>query len=225
MDRCYFCGAPATVPVQLKATFTSQNLARVPDSRHSCERCDYWLNLRCWYFNPHKQQWSKLFSRNWSSLFVDGKLISPIIEGNHSDGKDTFPTVRNLPTRAEIRSWLLEPPQPPFTICIAESGQKHIVMWSQIAYSRERFPVQFEMDNIQIDRQSFAESLSGYEKLLTVFSKTEIDTGEYHSDRLLKFWALHNYDYWQQLESDIARLRGGRLLQLLSYVAIAPPKA
>lgn len=221
MDKCYFCGEPATTSLSLKSTFTAQNLARVPNSDKVCERCDYWLNLRCWYFNPHKNKWGKLFARNWSNLFVDGKLVSPKIEGNYTEGKDTLPIVENLPTRADIRSWLIDPPQPPFTICIAESGQKHLVMWSQIAYSREAFPVQFEMDSIQIDRQSFTEQLLEYEKLLTIFSKTEIDTGEYHSDRLTKFWKNYGFDQWQQLDTNIAQLRGGRLLQLISYVAIA----
>lgn len=221
MNKCYFCGAPATVPLSLKSSFTSQNLARVPDSDKVCERCDYWLNLRCWYFNPHKNKWSKLFSRNWSSLFVGDKLVSPTIEGSYTEGKDTLSIVKDLPTRAEIRNWLIDPPPPPFTICVAESGQKHIVMWSQVAYSRECFPVQFEMDSIQIDRESFTKQLSDYEKLLTIFSKTEIDTGEYHSDRLMKYWQIYEYNEWQRLEDGIARLRGGRLLQLISYVAIA----
>lgn len=219
MNKCYFCGEPATVPLSLKSSFTSQNLARVPDSDKVCDRCNYWLNLRCWYFNPHKNKWSKLFSRNWSSLFVEGKLVAPIIEGSYTEGKDTLSIVKDLPTRAEIRNWLIDPPSPPFTICIAESGQKHIVMWSQVAYSREYFPVQFEMDSIQIDRKSFIEKLSDYEKLLTIFSKTEIDTGEYHSDRMVKYWQLHGSNEWQQLEDAISRLRGGRLLQLISYVA------
>lgn len=221
MDKCYFCSAPATHPLSLKSSFTSQNLARLPDSDKICDRCDYWLNLRCWYFSPHKDKWSKLFSRNWSNLFVKDRLVSPIIEGSHTEGRDTLSIVRNLPTRAEIRSWLIDPPDPPFTICISESGQKHIVMWSQAAYSRECFPVQFEMDSIQIDRKSFTKQLLDYEKLLTIFSKTEIDKGEYHSDRMIKYWQIHGYDEWQRLENIIAPLRGGRLLQLISYVAIA----
>jgi hypothetical protein len=46
------------------------------------------------------------------------------------------------------------------------------------------------------------------------FSKTEIDSGLYHSDRLMR--AISQY---QPLEDQIAPVRGSRLMDLLSYVA------
>jgi hypothetical protein len=48
------------------------------------------------------------------------------------------------------------------------------------------------------------------------FSKTEINSGNYRSDRLVK----HINEYTSS-EAVIATKRGSRLLELVSYVAIA----
>lgn len=126
--------------------------------------------------------------------------------------------VDRLPTRSMIRTWLLDPPQPPFTICIAESGQKHILPWAVEANSRDHFPVQFELDTIYIYRSVFTHLLHKYEYLLELgFSKTEIDSGNYRSDRLTK-----RINEYSASEAVIATKRGTRLLELVSYVASAP---
>lgn len=212
---CYLCGNPATQSLKLKDTFTAHSLACVPHSNKICDRCEWSINLRCFYFNPNKQKWSKLFSRNWSWLFQGEKLISPLIDGTHTEGKDTLQIVSDLPTRNQIRDWLLNPPEPPFTLVIAESGQKHILFMAQESHSREYFPIQFELDCLHINRSEFASLLATYEALTALeFSKTEIDSGDYRSDRLMK-----NLLQWESLEQIIAPHRGRRLLQLISYVA------
>jgi len=218
MSNCYLCGSPADLPLLLKDTFTAHSLSRCPESDKMCQRCDYWLNLRCWYFNPNKQKWGKLFARNWSSLFVQGSLVSPVIQGSRTEDKDTLPIVSKLPTRAEIREWLINPPDPPFVICIAESGQKHIIPWAQTGYNTERFPVQFELDCVWVNKTQFAELLADYEALMALgFSKTEIDSGDYHSDRLMQ--VFRSGSLWTNHEERLQHYRGSRLLALLSYVA------
>jgi len=221
MPSCYLCGKPATKPLALKDSFTAHSLARCPESKHLCDRCDYALNLRCLYYNPSKEKWVPLYARNWSWLYQGRTLLAPTIAAERTEGKYTMPTVSNLPTRAQMRGWLLEPPKPPFTIAIAESGQKHILPWAQEGHDRDYFPVQFEIDSLWIDRAQFAELLSHYEALMAIgFSKTEIDSGNWHSDRLMT--AIHHGWDWQTHESAIAPHRGSRLLQLCSHVAQKP---
>jgi len=136
----------------------------------------------------------------------------------HTEGKDTLEIVSNLSTRNQIREWLCNPPEPPFTIAIAESGQKHILFLAQEAHDRDRFPIQFELDAMLIDRAEFLSTLNIYESLMALsFSKTEIDSGHYRSDRLLAYMAK-----WEPLEYAIAPHRGRRLLQLISHVAKNP---
>jgi len=216
LNLCYLCGDPATKPLALKDTFTAHSSARVPDSDKMCDRCTYSINLRCWYNNPSKGRWGKLFSRNWSWLFQGETLLSPTIKGTYAEGGEALEIVSSLPTRVKIRGWLLNPPDPPFTIAIAESGQKHILFLAQEAHDRAYFPVQFELDTLYIDRAQFALLLQAYESLMALeFSKSEIDSGDYRSDRLMKC-----LEAWELLESAIAAHRGRRLLQLISYLAI-----
>ncbi len=218
MSNCYLCGKrESSQPLALKDTFTSHSIARCPDSKKLCDRCAWVIPLRCWYFNPNKNAWGKLFSRNWSWLFQGEKVLSPTIEGSRGDGRDRLPIVSNLPTRMEIRDWLLNPPEPPFTIVVAESGQKHLVPFAQEAYSRDYFPVLFEMDTVYISSQ-FREVLESFESLMGLgFGKTEILTGEYRSENL-KNCLIE----WEPIESGLQKIRGSRLFELIAHVAQMP---
>jgi hypothetical protein len=223
MSNCYLCGTlNATLPLKLKDSFTAHSLAKCPHSDKLCDRCEYSINLVCFYWNENKidkktkkpkPDWSKLFARNWSWLYNDTTLIAPVFNGE----KEGLPIVENLPTRELIREWIINPPQPPFTIAIAESGQKHILFLAQEAHNRELFPVLFELDTIFIKRAEFIKYLECFEALMGLgATKTEIVTGYYKSQFLLN--NLTNYD---QFESIITPIRGSRLLDLISYVAIA----
>ncbi len=236
-DLCYLCARPADRPLSLKNSFTSHAACRVPGSDRMCDRCDCVINgdwQIVWYFNAEKEHpktkqkglWSKSFTRNFSWLFRGDDLIHPHIgapEEHFSIGSDgsakkpeILPVASNLLTRRHIRNVLLKPPQPPFTLAIAESGQKHILPWAQEALDRDRFPIQFELDTLYVNRAEFTGLLNAYEFLMSLgFSKTEIDSGEYRSDRLLVAMVQ---GFWEA-EGAIARCRGTRTLELLSFVA------
>ena len=195
--------------------FTDKSRARVPQSPYMCDFCAWAIKLRCWYFNLSKRAWSKLFARGWSSLLLGDRLAAPTIAGEHTEKGITLPVVSNLPTRAQMRDWLLNPPEPPFTIAIAESGQKHILPWAQEGHSRDYYPVQFEMDCLWVDRAQFEALLGHYEALMGLgFSKTEITSGQYHSDRLMR--AINAYN---PHDAAVEPHRGSRLLALAGHVA------
>jgi hypothetical protein len=219
-NLCYLCGAAATLPLQLKDSFTAHSSCKVPSSTMMCSRCNLAINgeeKQLWYWNSNKDKWSKLWGRSLSRLYKGDQLLSPVIEGTHTEGGTTLPIVRDLATRAQIRDWLVNPPEPPFTIAIAESGQKHILPWAQTAHAQNHFPVQFELDCLWIKHSQFVQLLEIYEGLMGgSFSKTEIDSGQYHSDRLCK---AIKADRFYPLEEAIAPHRGTRLLQLVSHVA------
>jgi hypothetical protein len=124
--------------------------------------------------------------------------------------------VEKLPTRELIREWLVNPPDPPFTIAIAESGQKHILFLAKEAQSKDVFPVQFELDSIMVNRSFLIKTLNYFEQLMELgCTKTEIVSGQYKSQNLLaNLWHI------QEIDENIAKIRGSRLLELISYVAI-----
>ena len=218
MSNCYLCAKPGTNPLELSNTFTMHSSAKCPDSKMMCNRCYSTISggqKQLWYWNKGKGKWSKLWGRSLSRVYQGDRLIAPIIEGTYTEGKDTFSIVKNLLTRVEIREFLLNPPDPPFTIAIAESGQKHIIPWALEAQDKSFFPVLFELDTVYIDHR-FRAYLQVYEQLLSLgFSKSEIDSGDYRSDRLMKV-----FDQYWELEEQIAAIRGTRLMALLNYVSI-----
>lgn len=229
MSNCYLCAKPGSNPLELSNSFTMHSSAKCPESKMLCDRCYSTISgnqKQLWYFNLNKDKWSKLWGRSLSRVYQGDKLIAPIIEGEYTEGKDTFPVVKNLLTRVEIREFLLYPPEPPFTIAIAESGQKHIIPWALEAQNKELFPVQFELDTVYIDNR-FKELLNVYERLLGLgFSKSEIDSGDYRSDRLMKvfdkYWELEEAIGYASAEEAIAKARETRLLQLISHIAQTP---
>lgn len=216
MGNCYLCGRLAKKPLELKSSFTAHSQALLPSSNLMCDRCHKVIVgewQQCWYWNDGKQKWSKLWSRNWSWLWSGDKLLSPTIGGE----REGFPIVSNLPTRKEIKNWLLNPPRPPFTIVIAQSGQKHILPWARTAQSQDLFPVQFELDSIYLERKEFAVLLENYTQLMEMgFSKSEIDSGNYRSDRLMS--VIDNSSFWEKDEA-VKPYRGSLLFNLAGFVA------
>lgn len=220
-ESCYLCGKPATLPLQLKDSFTAHSACKVPTSSMMCDRCNAAINgeeKQLWYWNEAKGKWSPLWGRSLSRLYQGDRLLSPIIQGEHTEKGKTFPVVSGLPTRAQMRGWILNPPDPPFTIAIAESGQKHILPWAQEGLGRDYFPVQFELDSVWIDRSEFARVLASFEALMAMgFSKSDIVSGSYRSDLLMKWITVY-----QDHDAEIEPLRGSRLLALLAHVAQKP---
>lgn len=119
------------------------------------------------------------------------------------------------PTRPEIRELLLEPPEPPFVICIAVSGQKWLHFRAQVAYSRDGYPVQVEETSVCVERPILRQWLDAVELLYTVFSKEEIRTGRYSQNRIKEFGLLR----FQAAEAMVAPSRGTRLFDLAVFVA------
>lgn len=127
------------------------------------------------------------------------------------------------PTRQELRGILLNPPDPPFVICIAVSGQKWLHIKAQVAYSRDNYPVQMEDTEVLVEPAILAELLDPIEELYTGgFRKTaykdipgEIEEGAYEPWKIQKF----GIGRWEELESKIAPWRGTRIFQLALFVA------
>lgn len=224
MANCYLCGySPAPHQLELKKSFTAHSKARSPHSDKMCERCHSIINghlQQVAYWNEKKQAWSTLWSRNTSWLLKKPRKLQntdnrPLLVGCQKIKGKYLTIIQSIPTRQQIREWLINPPDPPFEIAIAQSGQKHILPFSQEAHSRDKFPVTFELDVLTVDREQFTELLESYEFLMQWFSKSEIDSGTYHSNRLMK--AIGQYE---KADEKVERDRGSRLFELVGFVAV-----
>lgn len=119
------------------------------------------------------------------------------------------------PGRAEIRDLLLEPPEPPFALCIAVSGQKWLHFRAKVAYSWDGYPVQLEETPVCVERPILREWLGVIGRLYAVFTKAEILTGQYGQNRIRQFGLAE----FQGLEEQIAGHRGTRLFDLAVFVS------
>jgi len=217
MNYCYLCGKDGDRPLDLPKTFTAHNLAKNPTSDVLCDRCYGTIagdekQLYYWNENKNPPAWSKLWGRSLSRLYVGEELRSPIIEGE----REGTAIVHSLPTRVEIRQWLINPPEPPFTIAISVSGQKHILPFAQEAHDRERFPIRFELTSLEVNRQEFTRLLANFEMLYDMgLTKAEILKGNYSVSRV----AAIPYADFLKREEEIAQYRGTDLLELAAFVA------
>jgi hypothetical protein len=219
MSNCYLCARDnATNPLDLPKSFTNHSAAKSPYSDKLCDRCYGAIagnEKQLWYWNPNKNAWSKVWGRGLSRLYQCDKLLCPIIEGE----REGLQIVKNLATREQIRCWLLDPPQPPFTIAIAVTGQKHVLPFAIEGLDRERFPVQFETESIGVTRSEFAKLLNKYQELMALgFSKSEITSGHYRSDRVISLDCAQR-DRFMLLDREMIVKRGSSSLLLVEHVA------
>lgn len=218
---CYICGAfPANQPLAIKDSFTAHTRCKSPNSNALCDRCYDCLEgkyKQCWYFHPTKEKWSKLWGRNWSWLISDSKSFPTFHNSPFDDG---ILEVRDLPTRVQIREWLLSPPEPPFTIALAVSGQKHTYPFAVASQSRDLFPVLFEDTLLYCDRQDLTRLFDNFEALMGLgFNKSEITIGDYSSIKLMELIKADKYGAFDSYESIVSGYRGGDLIKLAEFCA------
>lgn len=235
MPSCYLCGYPgAEHPLNLGKEFTGHPLARSPLSDRLCDRCNDTATpgarfQYAWYWNTEKNKgegaWSKIFTRNTSWLLLNPRDLTdprnrPYLGPVRDEGKGAAHELINMPGWVDIRAFLLDPPEPPFEVAIADSGQKHILFLSEPAHDRDHFPVQFELAKVWVERAKFAALLEAIETLLgTGFSKTEIQSDSPRIDRLVA-----HFEAWERMGRAIAPWRGTPLLAIALKCAQYPEK-
>lgn len=187
--RCVLCGEHTEQGIPKKkaigSTFTDWNRVKNISGTHICPSCFFCLTT-----NPK----GKVAIRNFSNV-AERKF--------------------HLPNRVELREWILNPPDPPFVINLAVSQKKHIVFKGETQYSRDIFHVQYEEMPVLIIRERFREMIYLVEHLLFGFTKTEISTGQYSTQRILKFGA----EAWEAFEERIKPYRGTPFLDVVMFVA------
>jgi CRISPR type IV-associated protein Csf1 len=119
------------------------------------------------------------------------------------------------PSRAVWREILLSPPEPPFVMCLAVSGQKHLFMKAPVSLDRRMFTVMLEEQAVHVIPEKLGVCVEAIEALYIYFSKDEIATGRYSQNRI-KECGLRR---WEELEGEIAYWRGRPLFDLALFVA------
>lgn len=119
------------------------------------------------------------------------------------------------PIRGEWRDTLLYPPDPPFVLALATSGQKHLHFKTRTNYKRDDYWVLLEEMPTQVNIAKLTSLLDVIEQLYTTFTKDEIRSGNYNVSRIKAFGT----DRWEKLENEIEKERGLRLFELAVTVS------
>ncbi len=119
------------------------------------------------------------------------------------------------PSRAEWRDILTGPPEPPFAMCLAVSGQKHLFFKAPVNLDKRCFTVLLEEREIFVIPDRLGQVVGVVEALYAYFTKEEIRTGRYGQRRIREC----GIGRWEQMEAGISEWRGRPLFDLALFVA------
>lgn len=213
-SSCWLCGGDTEqlghhVKDVITSSFTDTNVAKCLDSQTVCYSCAALMKKEAWQAACEKHGHSPYFH-----VKDDKKpALSSWMFSSHVFSKDGW----LRPSRQEFAEILINPPSPPFVITIAEVGKKHVIFKAQTNYSKDKFFVQFDEDQILIGAKKFKEILSKVEDAYAFFSKDSILTGNYNQAAILKA----GFKTWQNHESKLAKIRNSDkpMLKVACFVA------
>jgi hypothetical protein len=196
---CRFCGVEGTgeaFNLWVKPTFTDWDKLLPGDI--ICDDCAFWFDEASEVLTARTGKDKLQRMRNYSHFVLNGEW-TPLSKGD----------------KAQMQAFLCADVFPELAV-IAESGQKHIV------FRATRNPVgssagwvQFEEHSLWVDPPQLRALIERVEELYVTFSKTEIETGNYQSHRILKFGVRR----WMEADGAIKPLRGSPLLALALFLA------
>jgi CRISPR type IV-associated protein Csf1 len=148
-NRCYYCGSNCDdthLSADLvKDTFTNRDIVAFPNSAFVCEGCASSLGA-----GPDEMEMLDGETRNRTNARgMQPRMYSWIL----STGRRVAATKAHI---ALLRAVILNPPDPPFAIILADSGQKQLIFRAPIALSREVYPILLEDARIEVDVSALA---------------------------------------------------------------------
>ncbi len=115
------------------------------------------------------------------------------------------------PSKAQIRDCLINPPDPPFVLTIAVSGQKWLHIFAKINYSNKAFTVMYERTPVKVNPVHFKAIIELVEELYNGgFTKDEILRGDYQGHKIQAF----GIQRFEEIEWQLEIARGSRLFEM-----------
>lgn len=162
-NRCFYCGSPCDDARPLRPavkanrkyitdTFTDWASVAYPESDYCCVGCSIALNEKS---NINGRSGQKMRNYSW------------IITRDSATAMTKADVIR-------IREACLDPPQPPFAIVIAASGQKHTLFRAPSNNRRDIITIQFETEQVTYRPVDLSARLQLVAKLITAVGKTKL---------------------------------------------------
>lgn len=187
--RCFYCGASCgglyDVKEHVKATFTDFAACRCLSSQFICGGCV--LSMREKVEMPGKDKAQKMRTYSW---VITAHQATPY-------GKDRI---------AALRQVVMQPPEPPYAIAIATSGQKHVIFKTPICHDPHRVVVCLEGEVIDFTPAAFAERMALVTRIVADTGKPALATAPDLSMAMRLHDArgeagMHDFDAWKSIWS------------------------
>jgi CRISPR type IV-associated protein Csf1 len=182
-NRCYYCGAPCGdehhTSDYVKDTFTNRDIVKYPGSAYVCTGC-----VQSMGHGDDKM------------LMIDGSV--KVRENSRGMQPRMYSWIltkdkKFAATKAHIallREAILNPPEPPFAIILADSGQKQLIFRAPVAMSREVFPVMLEDDVIEVSPERLLDRLTLALPIVAALGKPAL-LGEITMSSCIQFEKYH----------------------------------
>jgi CRISPR type IV-associated protein Csf1 len=192
---CFYCGGTCdelySVKKYVKDTFTNRDIVRRPGSRFVCGGCVSCFNDRDVILitgEKRSDQWTRLYS--W--IFTSTTQIAA--------------TKAHL---KEITAVLLNPPEHPFGIVLATSGQKQLLFRSVIAWCRDDYPIMLEDEIITVNLKELSSKIALAKIVIAAIGKPSLsEMKPNHAIRYFDYYGnLDSFGLWEsKMYSPISRL-------------------
>ena len=178
--NCFYCGGQCntdyTVKKYVKDTFTNRDIVRRPASEYVCSGCICTLNERANINLANEEIRESQKTRLYSWVFS-------------KSGRVAY-TKAHLKLLTNI---IINPPEPPFGIVLAVTGQKQLLFRSVLAWDKSEYYVTFEEERILVNVELLKLKLADAEKLIAAIGKPALE--EMNMNHAVKF-----FEYYGNLE-------------------------
>ncbi len=162
--RCYYCGGSCDDTFRtheyVQDTFTNRDVVLFPGSPFCCPGC-----VEASGAGPDEMEMLDGSIRVRENLRgMQPRMYSWIIV----PGRRWAATKAHI---AQLRAFIMDPPEPPFCIVLADSGQKQLLFRAVVAHDRDRFSVLLEEQRIVVDREELGRALQAADLLAEAIGK------------------------------------------------------
>ncbi len=162
--KCYYCGAVCsdqhTKAFHVQDTFTNRDVVLYPGSPYICAGC-----VEASGAGPDKMEMLDGTIRvRENQRGMQPRMYSWVITANQRWAA----TKSHI---AQLREVILNPPEPPFVIVLADSGQKQLLFRAPVAYDKNRFPVMLEELVVDVYVSELSRALDAADALAEAIGK------------------------------------------------------
>lgn len=170
-ENCFYCGINCnekyTKEEYVKKTFTNRDIVKYPGSDFVCGCCIESMNE---YYGTKQIDGTVKQGRGGSP-----RIYSWILTEN----KKIAMTKRHMRV---LRRICLNPPSPPFSIVLSESGHKQLIFRTPVNYNKDIYSILLEEKEILVDRKKLKQYLDKAIIVSAAIGKIALKTPDYFNN-------------------------------------------